>query len=231
MRKGFTLIELLVVIAIIAILAAILFPVFARAREKARQTSCLSNLKQLGLAVHMYAQDYDEKLTFAQTYAPPTRNYYMRWFYPDDPSATQNLYYWHDSLEPYIKNEQIYLCPSRKNDWTGYSWNIHVGYAGGHPTRTSELYTGVPLAEIEKPSETLVLIDHTDIGQVGSYSAWYWNFIGWPGSVYADPDAFPSVHNDGRNVLLLDGHAKWYKTPTFLDTEQGGRLDWDRDGN
>ncbi len=230
MRKGFTLIELLVVIAIIAILAAILFPVFARAREKARQTSCLSNIKQLGLAIHMYAQDYDEKLTFAETYSDVgVRNRYVRWYYPDDPSVTQNLYYWSDSLQPYVKNEQIILCPSRPNDWTGYSWNIHIGYYGGHPTRTGPMYNGMPLSMIERPAETLVLIDHSDISQVGSYSAWYWNFCGWPGSVYADPAAYPSVHNDGRNVLLADGHAKWYKTPTFLDNEEGGRLDWDLD--
>src|SRR5438552_8343561 len=91
--QGFTLIELLVVIAIIAILAAILFPVFAQAREKARAVSCLSNIKQLGLAVNMYVQDYDE------TYPIACPN---DWWY----------YIWGVNVQPYIKNVQVFKCPS-----------------------------------------------------------------------------------------------------------------------
>src|SRR4051812_11103171 len=95
-RRGFTLIELLVVIAIIAILAAILFPVFARARENARRTSCLSNEKQIGLALNMYTQDYDEKLPL--------------YVFPDAAQAV--LYVWSSPLVPYIKSKQVFVCPS-----------------------------------------------------------------------------------------------------------------------
>ena len=103
MRRGFTLIELLVVIAIIAILAAILFPVFARAREKARQTSCLSNLKQIVLSALMYTQDYDER--------------WVRYRYP-------NPYFWPHKLEPYMKSTQLFVCPSR-DVARAYGMNYH----------------------------------------------------------------------------------------------------------
>ena len=93
-NAGFTLIELLVVIAIIAILAAILFPVFAQAREKARQTACLSNVRQMGFAVTMYTQDYDETFPLAATATP------------------QGFLNWHHLTDPYVKNKQVWVCPS-----------------------------------------------------------------------------------------------------------------------
>jgi prepilin-type N-terminal cleavage/methylation domain-containing protein/prepilin-type processing-associated H-X9-DG protein len=108
-RKGFTLIELLVVIAIIAILAAILFPVFAQAREKARQTSCLSNMKQIGHGLTMYLQDYDDVFPF---------NWYGRtpdvWWQslPETGPGSGLAYKWMDVIYPYVKNEQVFTCPS-----------------------------------------------------------------------------------------------------------------------
>lgn len=101
---GFTLIELLVVIAIIAILAAILFPVFAQAREKARSASCQSNLKQIGLAVKMYMSDYDEGVVPCYVYTAGWGN---------------NILWYPDLLDPYVKNSGIWVCPSRSNFTTG----------------------------------------------------------------------------------------------------------------
>nr|CAA9271610.1 hypothetical protein AVDCRST_MAG63-2966 [uncultured Armatimonadetes bacterium] len=105
-RRAFTLIELLVVIAIIAILAAILFPVFAQAREKARQASCLSNEKQIGLAIMQYKQDYDERYPFA-------------YVYKNDTNSSQGYSTWSGVVQPYIKNEGVFRCPSHPD--------------GGHP--------------------------------------------------------------------------------------------------
>jgi prepilin-type N-terminal cleavage/methylation domain-containing protein/prepilin-type processing-associated H-X9-DG protein len=105
-KKGFTLIELLVVIAIIAILAAILFPVFARARENARRSSCASNLKQIGLGMIQYTQDYDEKLPPGDASAAGYSGYGF--------SDATNVLKWMDAVYPYVKSEQIYNCPSQK---------------------------------------------------------------------------------------------------------------------
>jgi len=129
-KKGFTLIELLVVIAIIAILAAILFPVFARAREKARQTSCLSNVKQIALAALMYAGDWDETMPcgYGGTLADSL------WAAPYAPFAVR--------LMPYVKSVKLFQCPSYKNPSTGPNplympadliWNLEVRFADWGP--------------------------------------------------------------------------------------------------
>ncbi len=132
MRRGFTLIELLVVIAIITILASILFPVFAKAREKARQASCQSNLVQLAMALLMYAEDHDERLPIngPQVSAP----YTGRW--------------WSGRVYSYVKNDQVYLCPSR-GSWLSYSIN----------SRVSEWDWAASLGEIRRPATTVLIAD------------------------------------------------------------------------
>ncbi|RYX82003.1 DUF1559 domain-containing protein [bacterium] len=105
-KKAFTLIELLVVIAIIAILAAILFPVFARARENARRSSCQSNLKQIGLGLMQYTQDYDEQLI-------------RSWYGANAASDAVSNYKWMDAIQPYIKSTQLFNCPSQSAYGTG----------------------------------------------------------------------------------------------------------------
>ncbi len=194
MKRGFTLIELLVVIAIIAILAAILFPVFARAREKARQNSCLSNSKQLALAWQMYVQDYDENI-------PP---YALRRTSPPWPSAGWGER-WQALIQPYLKNAQILTCPSDASATLSY------GYNGYYLVNTAWSYTANSadtLAEITHPAETIVLGETRANG----------NFLYRPSHI-----ATPSLeiymtfnrHNEGCNYSFADGHAKWLQASEF----------------
>jgi len=186
-RKGFTLIELLVVIAIIAILAAILFPVFARAREKARQTSCLSNLKQIGLAEKMYEQDYDE-VTGTYVVAAPN-------------SVTTQLSFI-DLLMPYVNNTQLFECPSADNGYRSggvgalgsYGANISDTGVGGL-TGQGYLYCHRKIATFQSPAETAIFADTN-----GNH---YFRYSG------GTPQAMAFLHNEGLNVAYLDGHAKW----------------------
>jgi prepilin-type N-terminal cleavage/methylation domain-containing protein/prepilin-type processing-associated H-X9-DG protein len=122
--KGFTLIELLVTIAIIAILAAILFPVFARARENARRSSCMSNLKQIGLAVMQYTQDYDEHLPNRFNSFPVGYAYTL----PNGGTTSSTAILWYMQIYPYIKNYQVYNCPSDSlHTYTG-GYTSAIGY-------------------------------------------------------------------------------------------------------
>ncbi|MHB8995283.1 MAG: DUF1559 family PulG-like putative transporter [Armatimonadota bacterium] len=181
-KRGFTLIELLVVIAIIAILAAILFPVFAKAREKARQSSCLSNVKQLAIAELAYEQDYDEKTAS----------------YSSHPAAAAS-YTWVEMLAPYIKNTQLFKCPSFSGSTynTNYGVNISNVAANG-TTGHTYLYCFRPVASFTLPAETLMLADSTG----ASYVRW--------NTLTAPPDYLTQPHNDGANCAFFDGHAKWF---------------------
>ncbi len=179
-RSGFTLIELLVVIAIIAILAAILFPVFARAREKARQASCQSNEKQIGLGIAMYLQDYDEMY--------PNRN--MVWL----PAASGTPAQW-GVLDPYVKNAQIWTCPSAKTVAFGY------GVCCGFIRRQEWSPMVQDSALINAPAEKIFLWD-------SSATIQHWPLCQNSGSACHDGN-ISARHNDGANCLFCDGHVKW----------------------
>ena len=189
-KRGFTLIELLVVIAIIAILAAILFPVFARAREKARQSSCLSNTKQLGMAVLTYAQDYDERLPWGAE---------ISWNATAGQSGLLG-----NALEPYVKNTQVFICPSV----AGYSgtWrNIGARTASyGYNMVLSSGSSGMAMASYPQPADTVCLMD--------ARNAW----LDSVGNIYdrvgdGDYGGATAWHNEGAVVAFLDGHSKWSK--------------------
>ena len=196
-NHGFTLIELLVVIAIIAILAAILFPVFARARENARKANCMSNVKQITLGIMQYVQDYDER-------------------YPST-HFVDNLGYgrWVPAVEPYIKNKQVWACPSNKDTFKGdfpthYASNP-AGYApfdygiNGRIGRMS-------LAQIDAVASTILL------GESNLPDPYYWaHLYSGPVGCQSQPyGAWP--HMDGYNLGLADGHCKWYHVPGSCNT-------------
>jgi prepilin-type N-terminal cleavage/methylation domain-containing protein/prepilin-type processing-associated H-X9-DG protein len=215
-RRGFTLIELLVVIAIIAILAAILFPVFAQARGKARQAACLSNCRQISTAVQMYGQDWDD------------------WY----PSCHSGAYY--ILVQPYIKNSDVWRCPSGHGTYTvsrehidgsTKAWGLVkvgllvngdvVGGGWGMPHRSATLVT--------EPANTVLMADNDNWapadGKVGDWtgqiaaSAWTDAMMvrGWNSRWQSEPavkDArLGAKHNGGANFIFVDGHVRWLRTP------------------
>jgi len=179
----------LVVIAIIAILAAILFPVFAKAREKARQTSCLSNVKQMALGMLQYAQDYDERMPITWS---TSANVAGHWYY--GPTYWAQL--WRDQIYAYVKNYQVYTCPSHSTT----SANSYAMNAGLN-SNWGENGSGVSLGAIVSPSECLMIVEC--LGDYHTKPSW---IVDYPNSC-----GLATRHNDGLNVGMCDGHAKWYK--------------------
>ncbi|MDR3707501.1 MAG: DUF1559 domain-containing protein [Capsulimonadaceae bacterium] len=244
-RNGFTLIELLVVIAIIAILAAILFPVFATAREKARQSSCASNLKQIGLALLQYVQDSDETMPWTMDGSGKT---------------------WQYIIEPYVSSkstsiEGIYMCPSASDQdtfctiWGGNRSAIAGGCSGyGVPSTyaSNETYCGfwatagqcvfsitgssgvqVQLSQFDEPSNSILSGDSTTpVGWTQGnqvLSAKFYNTTPPEIGNNAQGGLFIFRHSGGDNFLLADGHVKWFTAQqlfgkTFQDPNWGNTL-------
>jgi len=203
-RRAFTLIELLVVIAIIAILAAILFPVFAKAREKARATSCVSNLKQAGLGYAMYSQDYDETVVPLAIQVPSPAGAIQ-------PDGT--VTWWVDLLQPYIKSGQIFQCPST----TGTRVSISLS----HPDVGVWLGGGPSLARFIEPAGTVVMGDAARISNPAEPSPDLWvattsfaPFFRCPNNAphyTSDPSRLVPRHMEMCNVAFADGHVKAMK--------------------
>lgn len=247
MRRGaFTLIELLVVMAIIAVLAAILFPVFAQAREKARMSACLSNGRQLGIAVHLYAQDYDETFNPAANYGVPTA----------DP-----LRVWPPMVQPYVKNTGVFLCSSAPGsaytaDWNGRGLSsIGINQLFGFDPSGAEAPASVTSeAVLDEPARTVMFGDTASGPTSGKYRGYVFdpmNGIVNPVDVRlstpltADYDLvagsalspgqlkplFCRHHATGRNtglatLILADGHAKVFSAAGILAQDRGANLLW-----
>jgi prepilin-type N-terminal cleavage/methylation domain-containing protein/prepilin-type processing-associated H-X9-DG protein len=195
-HQGFTLIELLVVIAIISILAAILFPVFARARESARRASCMSNLKQIGLAMMMYVQDYDEHY--------PKNSYASGEVLPcPGNTSTSCRAFWPLRVYPYVKSVQVFNCPSDTVNWTGK--DVANGTAVAHTISYgyNQAFGGGPImAEVDKPSQTALLGD-----DMGYYRYYLYSYC-YAGST-TDYRCMSDRHLNGANITFADGHVKW----------------------
>jgi len=236
---GFTLIELLVVIAIIAILAAILFPVFAQAREAARKVSCLSNTKQIGLGLQMYATDYDDRIV-------PNNNQVTG-------SASSTWLAWPDFLQPYVKNDQIFVCPDSVKNGSAPTDQLKT-YGGRQVSYVINNYyfsdetLGMlfekannngrqpsSLASIEDVVGTVFCADGGDAdgntgssgtAQLAKVSPEKLNQTASPPTFTTGQGDFIARHQAGLCATFFDGHSKWMKIEKLMTKSPAGNYSY-----
>lgn len=216
-RRAFTLIELLVVIAIIAVLAAILFPVFAQAREKARQTACASNLRQIGLAFQMYVSDSDDKLPDRRDLK--TALGFRPWatWPPSDPRGGWAV----EIMQPYVKNTQIWSCPSVTGSPMGEAVQVKQTNSRYWLWRFDRIDTPTPLTdgwgktENQLTEDIKMANDSTIVPRQPQGPSEVELAVDpyFPRTIATAPAAFKgqAVHMGGRNRVFLDGHVKYLK--------------------
>jgi len=217
------LIELLVVIAIIAILAAILFPVFAQAREKARATACLSNMRQIGTATRMYMDDFDAQLFFrVGTTNPPTSSRCVTGFVASKTSPAYYQLQWWNLIMPYTKNSQLLVCPSDPGPLT-----LSADPTGATTIPRSYICSMGPEflndSQVGNPAQTIVITEKWNKLVNGNTNSETW-MDAYDGDMGPDPNG-PTVHptykmanwhQGGMNSSFFDGHAKWMQPSTIV---------------
>lgn len=219
-RTGFTLIELLVVIAVIAILASILFPVVTKAKDKARQSTCMSNLKQVAMGMSMYTEDFEGR------FCPAIKTDFLQWYTDStstivtDPNlpgshfktsigfGLAHYFTWMDYISSNVKDWHMFTCPSQSTpELAGYGYNAAIsGYARGMYKGTDLDLQPACLEEIRRPSQVLVLLDFS-IKE---------SLYPLPGTNFDTHSPTVAPHSEGMNTSYADGHCKWVRLESLM---------------